>query len=180
MGFIVLKINRLNKAVFWVSVIALQALIVPSAQAKIYKCTNIKGAIYYNDKPCPIKDEEKIMKAEKDVLNGYKPSVPAIQKTHSFSSKSNAHLMKGAKKNSVANNSEKLSEEKIDSNKAINNNKASAINSNSINLTNSQLYGQQKSSDSEKVNNKEPQSMEEMEQLFIDTRAGEVSGPENQ
>lgn len=42
-------------------------------QAEIFKCTNTKGAVYYNDKPCPVKHKQKKMKTEKDVVNGYVP-----------------------------------------------------------------------------------------------------------
>ena len=34
----------------------------------IFKCTNIKGAVYYNDRPCPVTDKEKKMRAVKDPL----------------------------------------------------------------------------------------------------------------
>jgi len=48
-------------------------LLMLEAKAAIYKCTNAKQEIYYNDKPCPIKDEEKEFKAVKDPVNGYIP-----------------------------------------------------------------------------------------------------------
>ncbi len=41
--------------------------------AEIFKCTNVKGKVYYNDRPCPKKDTEKEMRSEKDVKNGYAP-----------------------------------------------------------------------------------------------------------
>lgn len=40
---------------------------------KIFKCTNNQGEVYYNDKPCPIEDDEKTLRSEKDVLDGYIP-----------------------------------------------------------------------------------------------------------
>ena len=56
--------------------ILLQSMLMFSVQAEIFKCTNTKGAVYYNDKPCPVVDKEKKMQSEKDVVNGYVP--PAI------------------------------------------------------------------------------------------------------
>ena len=53
--------------------ILLQSMLMFSVQAEIFKCTNTKGAVYYNDKPCPIVDKEKKMQSEKDVVNGYVP-----------------------------------------------------------------------------------------------------------
>lgn len=44
-------------------------LITSSAQASIYKCVNQQGAVYYNDKPCPIKNKETKLKAVKDPTN---------------------------------------------------------------------------------------------------------------
>ena len=45
----------------------------------IFKCTNIKGAVYYNDRPCPVTDKEKKMRAVKDPLqNNVNTPAPAI------------------------------------------------------------------------------------------------------
>jgi len=51
-----------------------QSAMMFSVEAEIFKCTNKQGAVYYNDKPCPVLDDEKKMRAEKDVINGYVPS----------------------------------------------------------------------------------------------------------
>ena len=40
--------------------------VVDQAQAEIFKCVNQKGAVYYNDKPCPEKDTETQIKNAKD------------------------------------------------------------------------------------------------------------------
>lgn len=39
---------------------------------EIFKCTNEKSEVYYNDKPCPVNDIEKKMQAVKDPENPYK------------------------------------------------------------------------------------------------------------
>lgn len=42
------------------------------AQAEVFKCVNIQGAVFYNDKPCPKKDKEikiKIAKAPKVIVS---------------------------------------------------------------------------------------------------------------
>lgn len=48
-------------------------LLSMEAQAKIYKCVNTEGKVYYNDKPCPVTSIEKEMKAAKDPVDGYVP-----------------------------------------------------------------------------------------------------------
>jgi hypothetical protein len=45
-------------------------------EASIFKCINSKGETFYNDKPCPLKDRETLMRSVKDPLNMGKPSVP--------------------------------------------------------------------------------------------------------
>ena len=45
------------------------------AQAKIFKCINQKGSVYYKDKPCPVLDKETELQAVKDPKNGYIPKV---------------------------------------------------------------------------------------------------------
>lgn len=44
-----------------------------SAHSAIYKCDNGKGVIFYNDKPCPVGDTEKEMKAVKAPKDPYIP-----------------------------------------------------------------------------------------------------------
>ncbi len=53
--------------------VLLQASLMSAANAQIFKCTNASGQVYYNDKPCPVVDNEKKMRSEKDVVNGYAP-----------------------------------------------------------------------------------------------------------
>lgn len=45
------------------------------ASAEIFKCTNTAGKVYYNDKPCPINQKEKKIRASKDPVNGYTPKL---------------------------------------------------------------------------------------------------------
>ncbi len=59
-----------------VSTFAINLLSVSTASAEIFKCTNSKGKIYYNDKACPTNQKEKKLNAVKDPVNGYVP--PAI------------------------------------------------------------------------------------------------------
>ncbi len=44
--------------------------------ASIFKCINSKGAVYYNDKPCPKRDKETRIKAVKDPVNGVLTQAP--------------------------------------------------------------------------------------------------------
>lgn len=53
----------------------IQFLFVNVLQAEIFKCTNAKDEVYYNDKPCPVDDVEKKLNAVKDPTNGYVPPV---------------------------------------------------------------------------------------------------------
>ncbi len=39
-------------------------------EASIFKCINNQGSVYYNDKPCPVKDKETRIHAVKDPVNG--------------------------------------------------------------------------------------------------------------
>ncbi len=51
---------------------------VQTAEAKIFKCVNKQGTVFYKDKPCPVYDKETEINAIKDPLNGYVP--PAFVK----------------------------------------------------------------------------------------------------
>lgn len=66
--------NRLIKSAL-LSVLLVQTVLLSSAHAEIFKCTNKEGKVFYNDKPCPSLDDEKKMRSEKDVVNGYVPPV---------------------------------------------------------------------------------------------------------
>lgn len=50
------------------------------AFAEIFKCTNEQGAVFYNDKPCPVKDKEKKFNSVKDPKNGYIQEKPQNKK----------------------------------------------------------------------------------------------------
>lgn len=54
--------------------VASQAILVKPAQAEIFKCKKPSGEVFYNDKPCPVDDEETEMRAVKDPENGYIPA----------------------------------------------------------------------------------------------------------
>ncbi|MEE9445139.1 MAG: hypothetical protein V3V19_05690 [Cocleimonas sp.] len=56
------------------SLVLLPFFLSVTTEAQIFKCSNENGEVYYNDKPCPIEDEEKKIRNEKDVLNGYVPN----------------------------------------------------------------------------------------------------------
>lgn len=67
--------NNPKRPVWFIGPIMLLAsqLVVGAAHAEIYKCTNKQGSVYYNDKPCPVEDDEKKINNEKDPVNGYVP-----------------------------------------------------------------------------------------------------------
>jgi len=61
------KYRGCSLGAFWVLI-----LLMPfKVSAEIYKCENIKKEIFYNDKPCPVLDEETEIAAVKDPKNGY-------------------------------------------------------------------------------------------------------------
>ena len=70
-----------SRNVFWRFFLIFPLLVTQQAHAKIYKCENDQSQVYYNDKPCPVADEETKMRAVKDVVNGYKPP-QTIKKPH--------------------------------------------------------------------------------------------------
>ena len=80
------------------AVIFAQAAQMTAASAEIFKCTNKAGKVFYNDKPCPSLDDEKKMRSEKDVVNGYVP--PAITEDKKELKKGNSRSL-GEKTRSV-------------------------------------------------------------------------------
>jgi len=50
------------------------------AQASIFKCVNEQGAVFYNDKPCPIKDKETKFRSVKDPKNALNLRLPNSEK----------------------------------------------------------------------------------------------------
>ena len=54
-------------------IVSAPLFMVEEAQAQIYKCVNTQAEVFYNDKPCPVKQIEKKMKSVKDPTNGYIP-----------------------------------------------------------------------------------------------------------
>ncbi len=63
--------HKVKSLVYVVGFIPL--LMAAEAQATIYKCTNAKAEVYYNDKPCPVTNIEKKFKSVKDPQGGYIP-----------------------------------------------------------------------------------------------------------
>lgn len=61
-------------------VVSAQMFVTEQVHAEIFKCINEQGAIFYNDKPCPVKDTETQIKAVKDPKNGYVPAF-VVEKT---------------------------------------------------------------------------------------------------
>jgi len=73
--------NKVKSIVYVVGFIPL--LMTVQAQATIYKCINSQAEVYYNDKPCPVTEIERTMKAVKDPKGGYIPPkfVPDVVKS---------------------------------------------------------------------------------------------------
>jgi len=63
--------NKAKSIVYVVGLIPL--LLAAEAQATIYKCVNAQAEVYYNDKPCPVTEIERKLKAAKDPEGGYIP-----------------------------------------------------------------------------------------------------------
>ena len=55
-------------------IVSAPLLMIEKAQAQIYKCVNTQEQVFYNDKPCPVKQIEKKMKSVKDPKNGFIPA----------------------------------------------------------------------------------------------------------
>ncbi len=72
-----LQNNVLVRPALMVAVLVQSVQVVP-VSAEIFKCTSQAGKVFYNDKPCPSIDDEKKIRSEKDVVNGYVP--PAVKK----------------------------------------------------------------------------------------------------
>ena len=68
--------NSLIRSALLVVILVQGAQMTPLS-AEIFKCTSKAGKVFYNDKPCPSLDDEKKMRSEKDVVNGYVP--PAVK-----------------------------------------------------------------------------------------------------
>ena len=63
-----------NKQNLFLSVLVLVPLLMAlEAHATIYKCVDANAEVYYNDKPCPVTDIERKIKAVKDPEGGYIP-----------------------------------------------------------------------------------------------------------
>ncbi|KAG1682877.1 hypothetical protein GQR58_010671 [Nymphon striatum] len=61
------------ESVYWNDPMLTVSAAPEAPDGKIFKCTNKQGEVYYNDKPCPVEDDEKRIRSENDVINGYVP-----------------------------------------------------------------------------------------------------------
>lgn len=64
-------INKLKLPAITLAFVPL--LMAVEAQATIYKCIDANAEVYYNDKPCPVTNIERKIKAVKDPKGGYIP-----------------------------------------------------------------------------------------------------------
>jgi hypothetical protein len=110
-GIIILQIKILKKQGSFIFLVLFQFILLANTQAEIFKCTNLKGAVYYNDKPCPKDNKEQKIKAQKDVLNGYVPSDTSLAKSDKTSLKSSSFKMKNEKHPDSKTNHKKTSEQ---------------------------------------------------------------------
>jgi len=114
-------------------------MFVSEAQATIYKCVNTKEEVYYNDKPCPLNNEESQIKAVKDPVGGYIPPELKYQKSNENSVKQlvqnsdNSTINDTLKKKKSSESSNMLDKESdinsgsYENNKTENNNSVSAL-----------------------------------------------------
>ncbi len=143
-----------------------------TTQAEIFKCTNANGAVYYNDKPCPVKDKQKTMKAEKDVVNGYVPKIKVMNKpkTKTTPNSSNKRSKSGSTDKSHLNKVNKTAH------KNVTNKKHSSSTANQDRMhENSPPTNQPISAGSHDAVPQEPKTDAEKERLFIDMHAGETA-----
>lgn len=185
MEIIILLINKTYQWVLLVTISVTQSIFVSTAEANIFKCTNEKGAVYYNDKPCPVKNKQKKIKAEKDVVNGYQPkfenkvtekqalTTTTAAKENQYTKEKDMRKGKPTQGSKITNNESKTQKDssKMKSDKESetrqseqNNDAASLINTGSNNGLNPQVE----------------LTAEQEEQLFIDTHAGEAMDSELQ
>jgi len=89
------------------STLLINMVFMTNVQAKIFKCTRINGAVYYNDKPCSWGDKEKKIRNATDVVNGYIPATPKSQPSVGADTVSNNPQQKISNKDLIANNQKK-------------------------------------------------------------------------
>ncbi len=66
---------KINSWVVSIIYLSFSLLTTQTALATIFKCTDKQGAVFYNDKPCPVTDEETKLHSVKDPVNGYIPKL---------------------------------------------------------------------------------------------------------
>lgn len=102
--------NKCNKLSLSTMLLALSVLVMHGlANAEIFKCVSTKGAIYYNDKPCPKSNEETKIKGVKDPKGGF---IPSFKNTNLGKSKeSPARKSNGS---GIASNNNGLPQDKVE------------------------------------------------------------------
>lgn len=68
-----MKIKNIKIAIYVFVMVSVQFMFVQAAEAEIFKCENIQGKVFYNEKPCPVNEKETELKPVKDPKNGYIP-----------------------------------------------------------------------------------------------------------
>jgi len=175
-GTIVLQINK-SRYIGFIGVVLAQLMFMSNAQSEIFKCTNSKGGVYYNDKHCPVKDKEQELKAVKDVANGYTPPVLTTNKAPLRANKKveNSNQSDNRKRKGIATNKRTLDD--VKNMQAENKTSSSSKNLNTPQAQVASINKRGESSESGAIDKKGLLSLEEQEQLFIEIHAGEVSEP---
>jgi len=174
------SVNYINKKQIGLLLFVLtQTIFMLNTQAEIFKCTNLKGAVYYNDKPCPINNKEQKIKAQKDVVNGYAPTKRKVSVgSQNFNNEVSEKIAERASNNRFKEyKSEKAN---TDKKKASANSKSKG--NKKAKKQNSQAKGSRKQKSTVSTgmrNNSETKSYQndltavEQERLFVDMHAGE-------
>jgi len=170
--------NKVTIKILFAMSVYFQCGFMINTHAEIYKCTNTKGAVYYNDKPCPVKDKQKTMKAEKDVANGY---VPETKKPNI-----NANKPLNREELSVKPTNKMREANKLRDKEQGNNQSLASFNGNSSSKTKTTQKNTSRSSDVNKtgngstaglaqnstIRNNSDLNEQQAESFFIDTQAG--------
>jgi len=189
-GIIILLTNKKRlKELFYalVSTLLISMVFINNVQAKIFKCTSIYGAVYYNDKPCPQGNKEKKIKNAKDVVNGYVPPASKKQPLVGADAVNSNPQKKLSNKNSVSSKQKKaLDFNKGESVSGATKNKAgnkqlpkeqseSAFTKKQMSTTKAGSSTVIKNTNISRPNIPKQLSPAEEEMLFIDVHAGEVN-----
>ena len=89
---------RLELILFASLFLSAQATFADKKQdASIFKCINSKGAVYYNDKPCPARDKETRIRAVKDPVNGLLTKAQSVSPIFGKTKQTQANVKTGKK-----------------------------------------------------------------------------------